>query len=322
MTALKKYTLTTFAISIIFFLWVPALSAQQNANNELAEAQQWLAESKYHKAFQSFQFYAQEKQNHLAQFTLALFYQEGWGVERDEVVACQWHGKAAEGGIPAANHFFAQCLQDGIHQSADYVAAIHWYQQAANLGHTISLCAIADLHMRGNGVEKNPQKALAFCQQAASVGSIPAQLKMGQFYLNGEAAIRDPQQAVIWFGFAAEKNSLEAYYYLGVTNLTALNDQSQALYWFEMAASQGYLPAYYQTARLYFNAPLSEETGMPTADNLAKSYLWLSAAKQQSEQESELKDTLSMLEKVEQVMPESWKEDLDQKISQHLLEFH
>ena len=322
MNVLKKYKLVAFAISMIFFLWMPALFAQQNANNALAEAQQWLAEGKHHKAFKAFQFYAQEKQNPLAQFTLALFYQEGWGVERDEVVACQWYGKAAKGEIPAANHFFAQCLQEGIHQSVDYVAAIHWYQQAANLGHTISLCAIADLYMRGSGVEKNPQKALAYCQQAASSGSIPAQLKVGHFYLNGEAAIRDPQQAAVWFGYAAEKNSLEAYYYLGVINLNALNDQSHALYWFEMAAGQGYLPAYYQTARLYFNAPLSEETGMPTADNLAKSYLWLSTAKQQSEPENELNDTLSMLEKVEQVMPKSWKEDLDQKVSQHLLEFH
>jgi hypothetical protein len=28
------------------------------------------------------------------------------------------------------------------------------------------------------------------------------------------------------------------------------------------------------------------------------------------------------LKKVEQVMPESWKDDLDEKVSQHLLEFH
>jgi len=322
MTALKNCKLITLVVSLIFFFWAPAGYAQQNTDNALAEAQQWLAEGEYHKAYNAFRFYAQKEQNHLAQFTLALFYQQGWGVEKDEAIACQWHEKAAKGNIPAANHFFAQCLQDGIHQSIDYAAAIHWYQQAANLGHTISLCAIADLYMQGNGVEKNPQKALAYCQQAASAGSLPAQLKMGQYYLNGEESIRDPYQAAVWFGYAAEKYSLEAYYHLGVINLHAFNEPGQALYWFEMAASQGYLPAYYQTARLYFNAPLSGETGMPTAENLAKSYLWLSAAKQQSKQASELKDSMDMLKKVEQVMPESWKDDLDEKVSQHLLEFH
>jgi len=61
---------------------------------------------------------------------------------------------------------------------------------------------------------------------------------------------------------------------------------------------------------------------LPTAENLAKSYLWLSATQQQSKQTSELEDSASMLKKVEQVMPQSWKEDLDQKVSQHLAAFH
>ena len=322
MTLIKKCKLIIQSITLIIVFGAAAVHAQQKMDIELAEAQQWLAEGEYHKAYNAFRFYAEKKQNPLAQFTLALFYQQGWGVEQNKVVACQWYEKAAKGDIPAANHFFAQCLQDGIHQSVDYAAAIHWYQQAANLGHTISLCAIADLYMQGSGVVKDPQKALAFCQQAASAGSLPAQLKMGRFYLSGEESIRDPYLAAVWFGYAAERNSLEAYYHLGVINLNVLNDQSQALYWFEMAASQGYLPAYYQTARLYFNAPLSEETGMPAAENLAKSYLWLSAVNQQSKQDDELQGTLSMLEKVEQVMPESWKDDLDEKVSQHLSEFH
>ena len=322
MSILKKYKMIKLVVSVFVFLWIPGLYAQQNTENELSEAQQWLAEGKYHKAYQAFQFFAQEKHNYLAKFTLALFYQYGWGVKQNEIIACQWHKEAATGGIPAANHFYAHCLQEGIHQSADFEAAIHWYQQAANLGHTISLCAIADLIMQGRGIEKNPQKALTYCQRAASAGSIPAQLKMGEFYLNGEEAIRDPQQAAVWFGYAAEKNSLEAYYHLGIINLNDFNDQTLALYWLEMAASQGYLPAYYQTARLYFNAPLSEETGMPVAENLAKSYLWLSATKQQSKNEAELQNAANMLKKIELVMPESWKEDLDQKISQHFLNFH
>lgn len=322
MMPINKCKLIILSITLIIVLGASAVHAQQNTDNVLAEAQQWLAEGEYHKAYNAFRFYAEKKQNHLAQFTLALFYQQGWDVEQNEAVACQWYEKAAKGDIPAANHFFAQCLQDGIHQSTDYAAAIHWYQQAANLGHTISLCAIADLYMQGSGVVKDPQKALAYCQQAASAGSLPAQLKMGRFYLSGEESIRDPYLAAVWYGYAAEKNSLEAYYQLGVINLNVLNDRSQALYWFEMAASQGYLPAYYQTARLYFNAPLSEETGMPAAENLAKSYLWLSAAKQQSKQDDERQGTLSMLEKVEQVIPESWKDDLDEKVSQHLSEFH
>ena len=35
-----------------------------------------------------------------------------------------------------------------------------------------------------------------------------------------------------------------------------------------------------------------------------------------------LTDTLRMLEKIEQIMPKSWKQDLDKKVSQHFLAFH
>lgn len=306
-------------------LWIPALHAQfeVNPDQSLAEAQQWLAEGKYQKAYQVFQHYAQERQNHLAQFTLGLFHQQGWGViAHDMKKACDWYEKAAKGGVPTANHYLAQCFERGIHQPIDYSAAIHWYQEAANLGHLISLCALAELTMQGKGVVKDPHKALKYCQQAASAGSISAQLQMGQFYLQGDEAIRDPHKAAVWYGYAAEKGALEAYYHLGFINQHFFKNHNLALSWFETAASRGYSPAYFPAARLYFNAPLSEETGMPTADNLAKSYLWLSATRQQSKNENELHDTATMLEKVERIMPVSWKKELDKKVSQHLKKFH
>ena len=85
------YWLTSILIGI---LSIPLSSAESPKNqNELAAAQQWLAEGDYPKAFDAFQYHAQEKQNHLAQFTLALFYQQGWGIEHDAVLACRWFEK-------------------------------------------------------------------------------------------------------------------------------------------------------------------------------------------------------------------------------------
>lgn len=313
------------ACLIVGLLWIPTLSAQPqpSSDQDLAQAQQWLAEDNYRKAYQAFQFYAQEQKNHLAQFTLGLFHQQGWGhVANDSKTACYWYEKAAKGGIPAASHFFAQCLENGINRAVDFTAAVHWYQKAVKLGHTISLCSIATLILEGKGAPKDPHKALEYCQQAASGGSIPAQLQMGQFYWYGDESIRDPRKAAAWFGHAADNGALEGYYYLGVISQNFFKNHSQALNWFETAASRGFLPAYLPTARLYFNAPVSEETGLPTANNLAKSYLWLSATKQQSKNESELHDTVVMLEKVERIMPTNWKKELDEKVSQHLTKFH
>lgn len=309
-----------------FFIgfWVSTLYAQPqiDTREELATAQQWLADGKYQKAYVAFHFHAQEQQIPLAQFILGLFYQQGWGIEADSKKACRWFEKAAKGGIPTANHFFAQCLQNGTHQSADFASAIHWYQNAANLGHIISWCSIAELTMQGKGAPKDPRKALEQCRRAALMGSIPAQLQMGRFYLHGDASIQDPRQAAIWYNYAAENGSVEAYYHLGVINLNDFNDVTGALNLFETAASQGYLPAYFPTAQLYFNAPLSDETKLPTAVNLAKAYLWLSATIQLSKNEKELRDTEKMLKKIEQIMPKGWKKDLDQKVFEHLSAFH
>ena len=293
-------------------VWIPVLCAQHliDTREELAEAQQLLTEGKYQKAYKAFHLLAETQQNPLAQFSLGLFHQHGWGITIDQKAACHWFEKAANGGIPTASHFYAECLQNGTHQPVDYTAAMQWYQQAADQGHIISLCSMAELTMQGQGVSKDPLSALKLCQQAASAGSIPALLKMGYFYLQGDETIQDPHQATIWFNYAAEKGSLEAFQQLGIINLNYLNDRIRALYWFETASSQGFLPAYYPTARLYFNAPVSEKTQLPTADNLAKAYLWLSATRQLSKNTQELNETIKMLEKVEQIMPASWKENL------------
>ncbi|SEQ94513.1 hypothetical protein SAMN05421690_100422 [Nitrosomonas sp. Nm51] len=306
------------------FLWLPALFAQHppDAHTELAKAQQWLAEGKYNSAYQVFLSHAQHYNSALAQFTLGLFHQYGWGITIDPKTACHWHHKAAKADIPAASHFLAECLQHGTHQPVDYTAALHWYRRAAELGHYISLCSIAELIMQGKGTEKNPRHALDQCRQAALAGSAPAQLKMGEFYLSGDESIRDIHQAIVWFNYAAESGSVEACYHLGNVYLNYLDHHVMALNWFETAASRGFLPAYLPTAQLYFNAPVSEETQMPTAENLAKAYLWLSTADQVSENENELNKIARMLKKVEQIMPKNWKKDLDQKINQHLSAFH
>ena len=321
----KKYKPGYWMMGVVIVLsvWIPMSYAQHTKDqDDLELAQQWLGEGEYHRAFEIFQIHAQEKQHPLAQFTLALFYQQGWGIKQDEALACHWFGKAAKRGVPAASHFYGACLQNGIDQPIDYNAAIHWYQEAADTGHTISLCAIADLVMLGKGVEKNPLKALEYCERAAAADLVPAQLQMGRFYLQGDQSIRDPQKAALWFGYAAEKGSLEAHYYLGVINHDFFNDTDRALYWFETAAGQGYPPAYFPTAKLYFSAPVSDETNMPEAENLAKSYLWLSATRDQSQHKDELQAADQMLEQVLQIMPASWKTELDRKVVHHLKQYH
>ncbi len=88
--------------------------------------------------------------------------------------------------------------------------------------------------------------------------------------------------------------------------------------WLEAAAGQGYVRAYYPVAELYFNAPPDPETGLWTGPDLAKAYMWLSATLQRSVDPVELDRAKEMLDRVREVMPGTWVQELDARVAGHL----
>jgi hypothetical protein len=321
MLSLSRVALSVLAV--VALLTFGRAAAEEDIAKELEAAGAALAAGDYEAAFEEYTRFAEEEGNPLAQFTLALFYQLGWGRPVDPVKACQWHEKAAEARIPAAQHYLGDCLVAGTHRLADPAAAAVWYARAAEDGHAISLCGLAELYIAGNGVPKDPGKGLAYCRQAAEQGLVPAQIRMGKLLLDGDEEIRDPEAAYGWFEVAANRESPEAQHYLGLMTRDGLGrpkDPGAALHWFERAASQGHVPAYLPTGALYFAAPVDPETGLPSAENLAKAYLWLSAIAERSRDPEELAEAAAMLERIRAVMPTTWVPDLDRKLADHLAE--
>lgn len=308
------------SVLIISLLGFENTALAADALKELKNAREALEAGNYDKAFAEYKRFAEEKNNPLAQFIIALFYQNGWGRSPDPILACQWHEKAAKGDIPASLHSLAECLERGIHRPADPESASELYKKAADLGHLISQCSLAKLYFEGKGVPKNPVQGLKLCQDVANRNSHPAQTRMGRFFLE-EKEIMDYDEAFKWFSIAAQTKSAEAQYYLGVMFRDGLGRDKQpeaARYWFESAAAQGYVPAYFPTSYLYFNAPVDPETKKPYASNLAKAYLWLTATSKRSIKNDELSKTSEMLNKVLKIMPDTWVLDLDEKVAKHL----
>lgn len=299
----------------------PAYATQADANTEIAHAQKLLSAGDYGAAYREYLQFAEEKQNPLAQFTVALFHDYGWGRAVNHAMACQWYAKAAVGHIPAAQHFYAECLQQGINGPADPGKAAHWYKQAVQNGHTISLCSLAQLHITGQGVPQAPRKGLALCQQAAEQGLDRAMVKMGQFHLDDNRQLRDYEKAYYWFKQASQTANAKAQYYLGIMYRDGLGrdiDLTAARNWFESAASHGFVPAYYQTGLLYFNAPLNPVAQKLHPNHLAKAYLWLSAAAERTQQQAERQETTKLLGKIKDRMPAAWLPSLNEKLAQHL----
>lgn len=287
----------------------------------LQEAQAALVASDYEKAFSGYYAIVGTDKNPLAQFSIGLFYQNGWGRAVDKIAACQWFEQAAQGGIPTAQYLTGICLEEGVHRPVDYVAAANWFEKAAQAGQLHAYCNLGNLHMTGKGVAKDSVKALQLCHPAAQQGAIPAQLWMGKFYLEGDASIQNGQEASRWFEAAAQKQSPEAFYYLGILMQKGLvegHTTEKARQMFEQAAALKYVPAYFQTGKLFFNADPDPQTSRLSAEHLAKAYLWLSATLQRSENPNELAESKRMLEQILTMMPETWLSELNQKVMRHL----
>ena len=316
---MKPYSL----INLLALTLTAACSGNTDINSEVRHAQKLLADGNYESAFEEYQRVAEEEDNPLAKLSIALFYDYGWDRPEDPVKACQWYEQAAQGNIPVAADALGRCLSEGIHREVDYAQAAVWYQKAADLGHHYSLCHLGALYIAGQGVEKDPKKGLDLCQQSADQGSVPAMLRLGNFYLQ-EKEVLDDQAALHWLTTAASYHSAEAEYKLGVLLRDGRGidkDPLVARSWFEQAASQGHVPAYFETAKLYYNAPADPETGLWTENDLAKAYMWLSATLKSSKDAEQQKLASEMMQKVLEVMPETWTADLDAKVDAHLQQY-
>jgi len=302
----------------------PALAASADVDSALAQAQERVSAGDYANAYDEYLHIAEQDNHPLALFSIALFYEYGWGREEDHAAACQWFAKAAAEHVPAAQHFYAECLRQGSNGPADLGEAAYWYEQAAQNGHIISWCSLAELYVSGQGVPVDVEKGLSLCQQVAEQGLSTAMVRMGRFYLEGDDPLRDLDKAYYWFEEGSLLANPTAQHYLGIMCRDGVGrdpDSTTARYWFESAASQGFVPAYYPTGLLYINAPLDPVADKLHPDYLAKAYLWLSATTERSDDDAEVQEAVALLGEIKREMPASWLPSLDEKLARHLAQY-
>ncbi|UTY57615.1 tetratricopeptide repeat protein [Massilia sp. erpn] len=313
---LKKF----FLLSLVFPLIVQA--RPMDYSRELTAANRALARGDYADARAG--YLKHSKTNPLAQFSLGLLYQNGWGQPRDGIQACRWFERSAQKNIPTAQHFFGDCLDRGIHRPADPKMALDFYLRAARGGHLLSLCSAAQLYIDGRGVDQDVAQGLDLCAQAAQAGSPQAMLRLAN-YFRGTAQVKpDLTAARAWYQMAAERDVPEAQYWLArmlSEGAGGAADAAQAAGWMERAAMGGHAPAYLPTAVLYANAPLDPATKTLPATDLAKVYLWNSAAQARSTDPEEQVQISKINELLQEIVPASWRPKLDRQVSDHLARF-
>jgi TPR repeat protein len=145
-----------------------------------------------------------------AQWLLARCYDEGFGVERNEIRAVSWHLKAAEQGYAPAQNHLGSCYQNGDSVPQDDAEAVEWYRRAADQGYAIAQANLGWCHDTGTGVARDEAEAAQWYRKAAEQGDYTSQFNLAVHYEWGSSVGQDKQEAIKWYRKAADQGYVKA----------------------------------------------------------------------------------------------------------------
>jgi TPR repeat protein len=212
----------------------------------------------------------------------------------------------ASAGDKVAQWRVALTFEDGENVPQDFAKAAEWYLKAAEQGYAPAQLSIGTLYERGQGVKQDGAQAAAWYKKAADQGNEMAEELLGSLYDIGNSGVpQDYAKAAVWFLKAAEpghQNSpwpnglplaqymLGEYYEYGGRSLP--QDFTLAAKWYQKAADQGLDSAQIHLSDLYY-----EGKGVP--QSYAEAYFWIdlavaSAMGKDQEKYAEYRDTVAL----------------------------
>lgn len=120
------------------------------------------------------EFLAASKEGHAdSQFNLALMYEKGIGVGKDEKEAVVWYGKSAAHGNAAAQFNLGVLYENGRGTKVDFAKANQWYRKASVQGDPLAIGNLGMLYVRGQGVKENKVAGVALLLVSATADPSP-----------------------------------------------------------------------------------------------------------------------------------------------------
>ena len=108
-----------------------------------------------------------------SQFNVALMYERGIGVGKDEKEAAFWYGKAASQGNAAAQFNLGVLYENGRGTEVDFAKANEWYRKASVQGDALAIGNLGMLYVRGQGVNENKVVGVALLLRSATLDPSP-----------------------------------------------------------------------------------------------------------------------------------------------------
>jgi TPR repeat protein len=108
-----------------------------------------------------------------SQFNVALMYEKGIGVGKDEKEAMVWYGKSALQGNANAQFNLGVFYENGRGTKVDFAKANEWYRKASVQGDALAIGNLGMLYVRGQGVKENKTAGVALLLVSATQDTSP-----------------------------------------------------------------------------------------------------------------------------------------------------
>ena len=170
--------------------------------------------------------YSLQSQQALAQYWIALMYEQGSGVEKSHEKALQFLQLSANNGNYSAQYELANLYNGGLGgMQADKARACDLYEKAAAQGHPKAMHNTGYCYQTGSGGKKDEQKAIMFYTRAAEVGEVRSQRNLGLLY----AQLGKADEAYFWLHVAESNGDKDLARYLDATTPHLTPMQIEAL---------------------------------------------------------------------------------------------
>ena len=189
---------------------------------------------------------AGEKKDPEALFQLAMMARAGRGMPASDIASFDYCWRAAELGMPLAQHELASMYAQGLGTVKNEDAAINWARKAADQGNLDALVLLARLLLESPD-SANRSEAMKRLERAADEGKTPAILFLAMMCARGEfRAPVDEARAEKLLKPAAERGDAECQFALASLYAfggTFAGQRSSADEWLRRAADQGHAKA-------------------------------------------------------------------------------
>lgn len=232
------------------------------------------------------------------QYQLAIFYEKGFGTEKNYKKAIEWFTKSEnQGYLPAKGKALNLTLklmdekgevsfnvaeQIRIKTSdlnkEDYKNLVSLYNIASDKGHIKAQAILASMYYFGEGIPQDYKQALKLFNKAAERGDAKSQYNLSLMYFKGQGTTQDYAESFKWSTKAAEQGIGEAQLALAQAYYNGNGipqNYKKAVKWYKKSAEQGITDAQNNLGVMY-------NYGIGTPQNYVKAYAWYSVASSQS----------------------------------------